>query len=270
MEREADQQQKPNLFAEERRKAIVATLSNESRVFVNDLSERFGVSAATLRNDLKALEQRGLLRRTHGGAVAAEIPMVEHSADDTLTEHHAEKQAIGRAAAALVHDGDTIFCDSGSTTLELVRALGGKRGLTLVTNDFLIAMEAERVIPQSTVIALGGIVRAGFHYSMGSATINALAHLSASATFLAASAFSFERGFSVHTLDLALFKQAMIERSERHIMLMDSSKLNAFTTATFAYPADIDDLIIDDGIPEADRQRLAAVEDAPRITLVSA
>lgn len=266
-EQNTEHVQEYGLFAEERHQRILELLADDSRVLVNELSDRFGVSAATLRNDLRELEQKGKLRRTHGGAVALEPNVTERPAGDALIEQHGAKQAIGRAAAALVHDGDTLICDSGSTTLEFIRALGKKRGLTIITNDFMISTEAERTIPQSNIFFLGGTVRMGFHYTMGSTTVNALAHLSAPTAFLATSAFSFERGFTTHMPDLALFKRTLIEHSERRIMLMDSSKIGTFTTVNFAELSDVSTLIVDDGISEADRKRIEEAEDAPNLLI---
>lgn len=259
--------QETGLFAEERRRRILETLDADSRVLVNDLSARFGVSAATLRNDLKELERGGLLRRTHGGAVRVESAIAEHTADVALTEHLSAKVAIGRAAAQLVGDGDTILCDSGSTTFELVRALGGRRGVTVITNDFTIAAEAERTLVDGSIVMLGGTVRRGFHYTIGPETVEALRRLAAPTAFLAASAFSFERGFTVHTLALSLFKQALIERSERHVMLIDSTKLGTYTTARFADLCDMSDLIVDDRISGDDARSIREAEGGPRLVV---
>ena len=256
-----------NLFAEERRERILDTLASDSRVLVNDLSERFGVSSATLRNDLRELEGAGLLRRTHGGAVAMESQAIEHSAEQALSEHEAAKAAIGRAAAAQVHDGEIVLCDSGSTTIEFVRALSGRHGLTIVTNDYTIAAEVERLLSDCTTVLLGGVVRPGFHYTMGFPTIESLSHLSAPVAFIAASAFSFERGFSVHTLDLASFKRTMISRAERRVVLLDSSKFNQFTTVSFADLQDIDEIITDSDIPDDVRARIESMDNGPKLTI---
>lgn len=237
-----------NLFAEERRRRILDMLSSDSRVLVNDLSERFGVSAATLRNDLRDLEGAGLLRRTHGGAVSIETKAVELSADIAQAENSSAKSAIGRAAAARVEEGDVIFCDSGSTTVEMIRALPALQDLTIITNDATIVFETEKRLPGCRIIALGGIVRNGFHYTMGAPTVDQVSHLSATKAFVASSAFSFDRGFSTHTVDLSLFKRKLIERSREAYVLMDSSKFGTFATSTFATLDDVDVLVTDSGI----------------------
>ena len=237
-----------NLFAEERRRRILDMLSSDSRVLVSDLSERFGVSAATLRNDLRDLEGAGLLRRTHGGAVSIETKAVELSADIAQAENSNAKSAIGRAAAARIEEGDVIFCDSGSTTVEMVRALPALQDLTIITNDATIVFEAEQRLPSCRIIALGGIVRNGFHYTMGAVTVDQVSRLSATKAFVASSAFSFDRGFSTHTVDLSLFKRKLIERSHEAYVLMDASKFGTFATSTFAALDEVDALITDSGI----------------------
>ncbi|AEB07058.1 transcriptional regulator, DeoR family [Coriobacterium glomerans PW2] len=256
-----------NLFAEERRNRILELLASESRVLVGDLSMRFGVSPATLRNDLRDLDAAGLLRRTHGGAVVREAVAVEQPADTAFAEHQEAKIAIGARAAQLVRDGETIFCDSGSTTFEFVRALASRRGITLITNDYAIASEAERLLPDCSINLLGGSVRNGFHYTTGSSAIDALMRFSAPLAFLAASAFSFERGFTVHTTDLSNFKRRMIERSERCVMLMDSSKIGTFTTVTFAELSDVSELVTDGRISSSDRLRFESCGESPIITI---
>lgn len=254
-----------NLFAEERRQTIVDTVTRDSRATVSDLAERFGVSTATLRNDLRDLEASGLLRRTHGGAVALEVVAHEHSADVALGEHSGAKASIGAAAAGFVHDGDTIFCDSGPTTLELVKALPALSNITLITNDFKIALAAEMGLADPTIIVLGGTVRNGFHYAMDSSTIDTVSLLSATTSFIAASAFSFDRGFSVHTLELANYKRKMIARSEKRIALLDSSKMGSFTTATFAQLTDFDVFVTDGDMAQRDRERIK--QSAPNLDL---
>ena len=168
----------------------------------------------------------------------------------------------------MVPDGDTIFCDSGSTTMELVRALAPRREVTIITNDYSIAAEAERLISGCTVILLGGKVRSGFHYTMGTPTVQMLSQLSAPIAFLAASAFSFDRGFTVHTLELATFKRTMIERSERQVLLLDASKIGMFTMATFAQLDDISAIITDKGIPEHDRRLIEEHDGGPELIMV--
>lgn len=252
-----------NLFAEERRRRIVDMLSRESRVLVSDLSKHFGVSTATLRNDLRDLEAAGLLRRTHGGAMALETPVIEHAADVAQSEHNGAKTAIGHVAASLVEPGDVIFLDSGSTTLELIRAIDETPGLTFITNDATHVLAIESRLSGCNIVQLGGTVRNGFHYTIGAATVDQARRLSATKAFIATNAFSIERGFSTHSIELTAYKRTMIERSRQTIVLMDSSKFGTFAASTFAALDDIDTLVTDSGIPDATRARIEGIEDGP-------
>lgn len=263
-----DQQDDKNLFAEERRQRIVDTVSKESRVLVSDLSERFGVSQATLRNDLRNLEAANLLKRTHGGAVSLEVVAHEEPADAAITVNRTAKELIGAKAASFVGEGDVIFCDSGTTTLEMIRALPPLEGLTVITNDYKIALSAENRLKNPRIVLLGGTVRNGFHYALDSSTIDSASTLSATIAFIAASAFSFDRGFSVHTVDLANFKRVLINRSEKRVALIDSSKLGCYTTATFAQLDDFDALVCDRGMSEADEKAMRMTAPNLRLELV--
>src|SRR6185295_4652010 len=109
------------MFAEERRKAILARLSREGRVEVPGLTAEFGVSEDTIRRDLRDLAAQGFLQKTHGGAVALDMPNLGWEARSQLLP--ATKARIGRAAAALVEPGQTLMLDAGLTVLELARQL---------------------------------------------------------------------------------------------------------------------------------------------------
>lgn len=256
-----------SLFAEERRRRILEMLSRDSRVLVSDLAERFGVSQATLRNDLRELEAAGLLRRTHGGAVAVDSLVTEPSADAAQSVNGSAKVAIGRRAAELVHEGDVIFCDSGSTTAELVRQLPPMSDLTIITNDFNVALMAERRLAGCSIVFIGGTVRNGFHYTTGSVAVERVGRLFASTAFVAANAFSFERGFTTHAVEVAAYKRKLIEHAEKTCMLMDSSKVGTVAMVTFAQLGDVSVLVTDSGITEADRHRILQAEDAPKLVI---
>ena len=111
------------MMAEERRTQILQIVRSEGRARVNELASRFSSSAVTIRNDLNELHQRGLVLRSHGGAVLPEKILRESPVYERLKTHAEEKRRIGAAAATLIHDGETIILDSGTTTLEIARQL---------------------------------------------------------------------------------------------------------------------------------------------------
>src|SRR5690349_21181553 len=119
---------------QQRSEAILDLLQGHSRVQVNDLAARFGVSPVTIRNDLAVLEQRGDLRRVRGGAVPADGGAREGSFDVRLRVSVPVKRALARTAAQLVSDGDAIALDSSTTAYYVAEALADRRGLTVVTN----------------------------------------------------------------------------------------------------------------------------------------
>ncbi|HOF88635.1 MAG TPA: DeoR/GlpR family DNA-binding transcription regulator, partial [Armatimonadota bacterium] len=145
-------------FKEERWQRILAHLAQAGRIRVARLAELLTVSEATVRRDLEAMQAQGLLQRTHGGAVPVRPTAFEVSFDEGLSRARAEKQAIGRRAAGLVQEGDTLIIESGSTTLEFARLLAGMKALTVLTNSLAIARElAEN--EGIEVLVLGGSLR---------------------------------------------------------------------------------------------------------------
>lgn len=255
-------------YLEERREAILSMLEQNSVVRVSELSEALGVSTTTIRKDIAALDKLGKLRRTHGGAIPAREENVEERFDVARNIRHDQKVRIGRTAARLVKDGDVIFVQSGSTCLELMRALKGRADLTVITNDLLVGMTAEDVLVDSTVIMLGGTLRYGYHYTQGSDVIRQLENYYIPTAFLCANALSFECGVTAHRREQAEWVGALVENSERHVMLLDSSKIgeNALVRATGL--EDIDALITDTGVDDETRRRFE--REAPKLEVTYA
>ena len=146
------------MMAEERRTQILQIVRSEGRARVNELASRFSSSAVTIRNDLNELHQRGLVLRSHGGAVLPEKILRESPVYERLKTHAEEKRRIGAAAATLIHDGETIILDSGTTTLEIARQLKNKQGLQVITNGVNIAAELLDAREVQTFI-VGGTLR---------------------------------------------------------------------------------------------------------------
>ena len=109
-------------------------MRTEGRARVNELANRFSSSAVTIRNDLNELHQRGLVLRSHGGAVLPDTILRESPVHERLKTHAEEKRRIGAVAATLINDGETIILDSGTTTLEIARQIKNKQGLQVITN----------------------------------------------------------------------------------------------------------------------------------------
>lgn len=255
------------LFAAERREKIIQLLDERSKVLVPDLCEHFNVSPATIRGDLRDLESEGRIRRTHGGAIPVGKAAFEPASKVKEVEHIEEKRRIAAHAATLVEDGDTIVLDTGTTTLELARRLGDKKNLVVVTTD----IEISRVLENNgsaNIILIGGTVRRGFHCTTGTMTVAALSSLNVDKAFMAANAFSLEKGFTTPAFEHVEVKKAMIAIAGEALMLMDSSKIGRISFIKFADLSDIDRLVVDAGIGKQAVRALGDMDENLELHLV--
>lgn len=206
---------------------------------VGDLSQELGVSEATVRRGLRRLADNGDIVRTYGGAVA------KHSvAGSPPTDRLAVKQRIGRAAAELVTDGETIVIGSGSTTLEVARQLRGRRDLTVITN----ALDAAVVLvdlPGVELIVLGGAVRPGMHSLLGHLTQLAAKELRADKLIMGIAAFDPQHGLTSDHLSEILTDRALRDMARQVIVVADSSKYGLVEPALVLPLQEIDVLVTD-------------------------
>lgn len=235
---------KEQAFVEERKRDILEYVSARRKASVGELCARFGVSSATMRSDLRDLEEGGLLLRTHGGAMVKDKARFEPDAKEKEDRRLEEKQALARLAVERVEDGDTIVLDTGSTTLALAALLDSRRDLTVLTNDLAIALRLEEH-PSATVHLLGGTVRKRFHCTVGGRAEEYLQGLTVDKAFMGANAFSIEKGASTPDLQTAGLKRLMMSIADKVYLLVDSTKLGKNSFAGFANPGEIDCLVTD-------------------------
>jgi DeoR family fructose operon transcriptional repressor len=242
-------------FADERHAEVLRLLAADRRVESGRLAELFGISAESVRKDLALLEEQGLLRRVHGGAVPREPRRDEpHVADRDV--HIAEKSAIARRALRFVPDGASLLLDAGSTTLRLAEMLPTDRELVVYTNSWPVgAALHERGI---AVVALGGRIRPATMAAVGSLTGQALAAINVDVAFLGTNALSFDRGLTTPDADEADVKHQMLAAARQRVFLVDSSKFGTESLARHAELADVDVLITDAGASAENRKRLRA------------
>ncbi|HBF33038.1 TPA: hypothetical protein DDW35_00605 [Candidatus Sumerlaeota bacterium] len=230
----------------ERQLEITRLIQRLKQLDVNDLAGQFNTSAVTIRKDLDILQQKGLLMRTHGGAVLAEDMEQTILIGQKLGSMVDAKDAIAATALDLVFDCETVALDSGSTCLTLARLLK-KSNITIITNSLLIANElADR--ESGSVLLLGGTWRKEASCYIGPMTLESLEHMNPDLAFLGASGFTATTGFTCQHSVIGQIKTALIERSQRKFILADSSKYNQRAFTTFALPGDVDGLIVDDGL----------------------
>lgn len=241
-------------FAEGRRAAILEWIREEGSARVRDLSNAFGVSEVTIRQDLERLESGGLIERVHGGAFLKSVPQQVRSMALQHHENMDAKQRIGAAAAALVQDGETITLDSGSTTTQVAAHLVDRHNLTVITNGLNIALLLGAQ-PSVTVLMPGGHFKAPTLSVSGDGSADYFEGLFVKRLFLAAAAVSIEDGISIPSLaDLAI-KRAMIASAEKVYLVVDSGKIGRRSFSSVGPVSIIHCLITDSGIADDEKAR---------------
>lgn len=225
--------------AEDRQARIVELLREETFLDIRTITERFDVSVATVRRDLGELEEAGLLRRTHGGAVSINQVAQDPTNAARAVSHQAEKAAIGAAAAAMIVDGDAVLLDGGTTALEVARRLVGRKGLTFISNGVDIIAELIRGDAQR-VYAVGGEYADINRSFRGPLAEHFIRQFNADKLVLNAASIDLDRGLIfTGSPQNASVEQAMIEVSRRVIVVADYSK---FTKSSFSVVAKIEDM----------------------------
>ena len=240
-----------DVFAEERQEHIARIVEEHGRARVSDLSSRFGVSAVTIRKDLEKLELQGRLVRTHGGAVVASQGGAERAFDIRERLQRLEKDAIGREAAAMVVDGESIALDASTTALALARHLkarGGWLHLTVITNGLRIAEELAGH-PGITVAMPGGFLRWEALSLVGPLGEGLFDKVNIQTAYMGAAGFSIDAGLSDATDEEAQIKRLMVQGASRTVALVDHSKWERAAFATFCRTADLSAVVTDDLAP---------------------
>ena len=236
-------------MSEDRRRQIIERIEAEGRVRVEDLSEKFEVSQVTIRKDLADLEERGLLQRTHGGAVFVHKSRFNPSFLEKVQLQAAQKQAIARKAVEFIEEGDAIILDAGSTTLALAQVMKDRfRRLVVITSSIPIALELSHTAWD--LIIVGGQLRQHSLALIGPASVCALRDYHVDKAFLGATGVTLKNGYSTpNPLDAEL-KQAMMRSAERTFVLTDSSKLGHAVLAAYAQLDEVHTLITDAKAPQ--------------------
>ena len=255
---------KANLLAEPRRMKILEWLQEEGSARVRDLSAAFGVSEATVRQDLERLELDGHVTREHGGAFLKSVPAQVQSMSLQHMENIDSKRRIGLMAAGLVSDYDTIIIDSGSTTTAMADNLVSRQGLNVVTNALNIALMLG-ANPTNTVHMPAGQFKAPTLSLSGEKSSEFFEGIFVETLFLATAGISFEAGLTYPALGDIYVKRAMIKAASRVVLLVDSTKIGRTSFSSLGKVDLIHTLITDAGIAEADRHRFESMGIAVKI-----
>lgn len=239
------------MLVEERRAKIVKIVEEQGSATVADLSELLDVSSMTIRRDLTYLADQGRLVRSHGGAVSIRQSTTSEMRYDVKARLNLqEKRCIGALAARLVHDGETILLDSGTTTYHVAANLKDRQNLTVVTNDIKIA-SLLCFSPEINVLLIGGMVRPGIFSTTGPYAVEMLSQLSVDKTFLSADAVSLTRGVTNTNPDEVPIKRRMLAAGEDRFLVVDYSKFERNCLALVCDLDEVDHIITDSQIPSS-------------------
>jgi DeoR family transcriptional regulator of aga operon len=240
----------------DRLSSVLERLSGNGSVGVGDLAGELGVSPATVRRDLRLLEDQHLLTRTHGGAVAQgvlyELPLRYRSA-----RHGEQKLRIAREAAARISEGTAVGLTGGTTTTEVARALVATPRLTVVTNSLSIASELA-VRPNLKLVVTGGVARAESYELVGPLAESSLAGLNLDVVLVGVDGISARAGLTTHHEVEAHTNRALIDRASVVIVVTDSSKLGVVAFAQICELGRITEVITDEEAPPAAVRELTA------------
>ncbi len=232
------------MIKDERLRVILDKVREYGKTTVYDLSEHFGVSDITIRRDLKELSDQGLVRRAHGGAVYAVDVNEEPSVIQRLLQNRDCKERIGRAAAALVEDEDTVFIGSGSTATYVARHLIERKNLTVITNAVNIAGELASA-ESMTVVVLGGMLRASELSMVGHITELALHEVRMDKVIIGIKAISLKSGLTSDFLPEVMTDRKILEMASKLIIVADHTKFDKVASAYVAPVQRVTTLVTD-------------------------
>ncbi len=228
------------ITAEQRREEIVEAIRDEGKVRVAALSRKYSVSEVSIRKDLEILESQGHLARIHGGAVAFEKMYVTMDLGERFKTNAAAKRALAERVAALIDDNDTIMMNAGTTLAYVLRALRGKKNISIVTNSIPNANEAA-FTSSFHVILLGGELDSKYQFTYGQDAEHQIGNYHATKCILSVDGINTEAGLTLYYANEATLARRMIESSDTVIVAADGSKLgrSAFARITDAAKTDI-------------------------------
>ncbi len=240
----------------ERQQQILRFLSRQKRISVTEICEQFSISEATARRDLESLAEQGKLQRVHGGAIPVEQAPPELPILERENEQPDEKIRIGRAAADLISDNETVFLGSGTTILEVARNLRNRRNLTVITNS-LPVLNTLAGLEGVTVVSLGGMLRDSELSFIGHITEQALTEVRADKVFMGTRGVSLEQGLTNDYLQETMTDRAILNIGREVVIVADHTKVNRVSTAFLASLDNVHTLVTNN---KADKEFIKAIK----------
>ncbi|MGY5848797.1 DeoR/GlpR family DNA-binding transcription regulator [Salegentibacter sp. F14] len=239
----------------ERHKFILNKINKEGFVNVADLSKEMEVTTVTVRKDLKLLEEKGLLYRSHGSATLVSPYVNDRPVNEKNLIQIGEKRGIASKAAELISENEAVIIGSGTTMMALANAIPAKMKLTVLTGAMNVTMALENH-PNLEVIQLGGVVRKSSSSVVGHYAEHMLKSFSCSKLFLGVDGISPEYGLTTSNMMEAHLNAAMIKSSLKSIVLTDSTKFGKKGFGKICEIEDVDLIITDAGISKSYKESL--------------
>jgi DeoR/GlpR family transcriptional regulator of sugar metabolism len=245
------------LKIDQRRKRILDILSRNGQVWVSELSAELGATPVTIRSDLAALGEEGLLERITGGALPRVRNLLSRGGQPRHPENREVKLRIAAAAARLILDGETLFINSGTTAYYTARELKVRKNLKVVTNSIPVALELGD-IPSFRVILLGGDINVQYSFTYGTNVLDHLRQFRAGKTILSMDGIRADAGLTTYHAEEAVVNRIMMERSDETLIVADQRKLGHESFSFVSGLASVSCLIT--GPPEGDRACMEELE----------
>ncbi len=234
-----------------REQEILSLIVKEGEMAVSALSDRLGVSAVTIRSDLRSLESKGMIVRSHGAAMAAYNPYFLEK-QNSNAEY---KNKIAEIAASMVNDGDKIMITNGTTSAYIAKFLYGKRDVQIVTNSTLL-MPYVRSNPGISLTMVGGEFRPSAEALVGPIALSQLEQYHVGITFAGTDGFSATHGLTTHLTENAEIVRRMCSQGAKRVIVADSAKFNQVGFVRIFNLDEIDVLITDARLPLEARHRI--------------
>ncbi|WLR46624.1 DeoR/GlpR family DNA-binding transcription regulator [Halobacillus litoralis] len=245
------------MLPQERQKEILKLLQEYRSMKINELSKQLNVTRETIRKDLYEMEDKGLIKKVHGGAILNKANS-ETNYDHRKYTNYIEKKSIAKKAAELVEDGDTIYIDYGTTALLFAKELMSKSDLTVITNSLPIANELVNYT-DFQVVVIGGTIRKNEKSLFGPVANLGMEHLYVDSGFFGMGAISSEAGYTNFHMGESEVSRRMIKHSNKTVVIADFSKFNTVAMNKVASVDDVDVLITDENTNQEALKELESI-----------
>lgn len=236
------------MLVKQRQDKIFSMIKQNKAIKMSEIVKIFQVSHETARKDLEALQDENLIKRVYGGAVLAEpISAKEQPAPGNISSFQ-EREAIGREAAKLVKEGDTVLLSVGSTVLQVAKHIRNIKHITVLTNSIFVLNEL--IGSDVRVFALGGRINSSEYDMEGYLAIDALNHFCVDIAFICAGGITKEFGVSDYSCEVAQFNRAILARVKKTVLVAHAKKFGADSFSVTCPLDRIHTIISDDTLPE--------------------